>query len=431
MKLFGAMKIKDNELTIGGIGAKKLAEDYGTPLYIMDENLIRKNCKDYYKSFKCDENGNKVTYAGKACMTLSICKIIAEEGLHLDVVSGGELYTAYKAGVPMERIYFHGNNKTADEIELAIKLGAGIFIVDNYNELELLNEIAKKYNKVQEIFIRITPGIEAHTHEYIQTGQIDSKFGFTLESENINKAIDRISDLTNVKLIGLHSHIGSQIFELKPFEDEVEIMLGLMNKIYRERGILLKELDLGGGFGIYYTEEDKPKSTEEYCNAILNKVDEVCKKLNFEKPILSIEPGRSIVGNAGTTLYTIGAIKRIPEVRTYASVNGGMADNIRPALYEAKYECMVANRVEGEENEIVTIAGKCCESGDILIRSANLPKLFSGDLLAVMSTGAYGYSMANNYNRIGRPAMIMIKDGIPRVVCKRESYDDLIQNEEF
>ncbi|WP_055069536.1 diaminopimelate decarboxylase [Clostridium massiliamazoniense] len=431
MKLFGAMKIEDNELTIGGIGAKKLAEDYETPLYIMDENLIRKNCRDYYKGFKCDESGNKVTYAGKACMALSICKIIAEEGLYLDVVSGGELYTAYKAGVPMERIYFHGNNKTADEIELAVKLGAGIFIVDNYNELGLLNEIAKKYNRIQEIFIRITPGIEAHTHEYIQTGQIDSKFGFTLEEENINKVIDKISDLTNVKLIGLHSHIGSQIFELKPFEDEVEIMLGLMNKIYREKGILLTELDLGGGFGIYYTEEDKPKSTEEYCSTILNKVDEVCKKLNFKKPTLSIEPGRSIVGNAGTTLYTVGAIKRIPGVRTYASVNGGMADNIRPALYEAKYECMVANRVESEENEVVTIAGKCCESGDILIRSVNLPKLLSGDLLAIMSTGAYGYSMANNYNRIGRPAMVMIKDGVSRIVCKRESYDDLIQNEEF
>lgn len=353
-------------------------------------------------------------------MALSICKIIAEEGLYLDVVSGGELYTAYKAGVPMERIYFHGNNKTADEIELAVKLGAGIFIVDNYNELGLLNEIAKKYNRIQEIFIRITPGIEAHTHEYIQTGQIDSKFGFTLEEENINKVVDKISDLTNVKLIGLHSHIGSQIFELKPFEDEVEIMLGLMNKIYKEKGILLTELDLGGGFGIYYTEEDKPKSTEEYCSTILNKVDEVCKRLNFKKPTLSIEPGRSIVGNAGTTLYTVGAIKRIPGVRTYASVNGGMADNIRPALYEAKYECMVANRVESEENEVVTIAGKCCESGDILIRSANIPKLLSGDLLAIMSTGAYGYSMANNYNRIGRPAMVMIKDGVSRVVCKEK-----------
>lgn len=429
MKLFGAMEIKNNELTVGGIGAKKLACDYGTPLYVMDENLIRQNCRDYYNSFKCKEIGNRVIYAGKACMTLSICKIIKEEGLCLDVVSGGELYTAYKAGLPMERIYFHGNNKTPEEIDLAVRLGVGIFIVDNYNELEILNETTRKYNKKQKIYIRITPGIEAHTHEYIQTGQIDSKFGFTLTDENIFNVMDKISDYDHIELIGLHSHIGSQIFEIKPFEDEVEIMLNLMDKIYKEKGIELTELDLGGGFGIYYSEEDKPKTTEEYCSAILNKVDEVCKNLSIKKPILSIEPGRSIVGNAGLTLYTAGAIKNIPGVRTYVSVDGGMADNIRPALYEAKYEALVANNVESANNEVVTIAGKCCESGDVLINSINLPKLNSGDLIAIMSTGAYGYSMANNYNRIGRPAMIMIRDGISRVVCKRESFDDLIKNE--
>lgn len=429
MKLFGAMEIKNNELTVGGIGAKKLAGDYGTPLYVMDENLIRQNCRDYYNAFKCKEAGNKVTYAGKACMTLAICKLIKEEGLCLDVVSGGELYTAYKAGLPMERIYFHGNNKTPEEIDLAVKLGAGIFIVDNYNELEILNETARKYNKKQKIYIRITPGIEAHTHEYIQTGQIDSKFGFTLTDENIFNVMDKISDYNHIELIGLHSHIGSQIFEIKPFEDEVEIMLNLMDKIYKEKGIELTELDLGGGFGIYYSEGDKPKTTEEYCSAILNKVDEVCKNLSIKKPILSIEPGRSIVGNAGLTLYTAGAIKNIPGVRTYVSVDGGMADNIRPALYEAKYEALVANKVEFDNNEVVTIAGKCCESGDVLINSIDLPKLNSGDLIAIMSTGAYGYSMANNYNRIGRPAMIMIRDGISRVVCKRESFDDLIKNE--
>lgn len=429
MKLFGAMEIKNNELTVGGIGAKKLAGDYGTPLYVMDENLIRQNCRDYYNAFKCKEAGNKVTYAGKACMTLAICKLIKEEGLCLDVVSGGELYTAYKAGLPMERIYFHGNNKTPEEIDLAVKLGAGIFIVDNYNELEILNETARKYNKKQKVYIRITPGIEAHTHEYIQTGQIDSKFGFTLTDENIFNVMDKISDYNHIELIGLHSHIGSQIFEIKPFEDEVEIMLNLMDKIYKEKGIELTELDLGGGFGIYYSEGDKPKTTEEYCSAILNKVDEVCKNLSIKKPILSIEPGRSIVGNAGLTLYTAGAIKNIPGVRTYVSVDGGMADNIRPALYEAKYEALVANKVEFDNNEVVTIAGKCCESGDVLINSIDLPKLNSGDLIAIMSTGAYGYSMANNYNRIGRPAMIMIRDGISRVVCKRESFDDLIKNE--
>ncbi|MGL5617391.1 MAG: diaminopimelate decarboxylase [Sarcina sp.] len=429
MKLFGTMNIENNQLTIGGITAEKLAKDFGTPLYVMDENLIRQNCRDYYNNFLCGKVGNKVTYAGKACMSLAMCNIIKEEGLQLDVVSGGELYTAYKAGFPMERIYFHGNNKTYEEIELAVKLGAGIFIVDNYHELNLLNEIAGKYNKKQNIYIRITPGIEAHTHEYIQTGQIDSKFGFTLIDDNISTVIDRIMDLSNINLIGLHSHIGSQIFELKPFEDEVEIMLGLMDKIYKEKGLFLSELDLGGGFGIYYTEGDKPKSTEEYCNTILNKVDEVCERLNFKKPILTIEPGRSVVGNAGLTLYTVGAIKEIPGVRTYVSVNGGMSDNIRPALYEAKYEAVVANRVQSENNETVTIAGKCCESGDVLIHSINLPKLQAGDILSIMSTGAYGYSMANNYNRIGRAAMVMIRDGKARVVSKRESFDDLLSHE--
>ena len=429
MKLFGNMKIEENTLVIGGVKTTKLAEEFGTPLYVMDEELLRNNCRKYFRLFKCYENGNKVAYAGKSFLTLSMCKLVEEEGLYLDVVSGGELYTAYKANFPLERVLFHGNNKTLEEINMGVKLGVGTFVVDNLFEIEQLNQISKKEGRVQNIYLRITPGIEAHTHEYIKTGQIDSKFGFAPVGDNIINAIKRAIKLENVNLCGLHCHIGSQIFEITPYEDAAEIMLKLIKRIKDETGYLIKELDLGGGFGIYYSNEDKPKETEEYCNAILNKVDEVCKKINLEKPILVIEPGRSISGNAGITLYTIGSIKDIPSIRKYVSVDGGMTDNIRPALYNARYECIVANRVIYDSKEKVTISGKCCESGDILLKAIKIPSVLSGDLLAVMSTGAYGYSMSNNYNKIPKAAVVMVSNGESRIICKRESYDDIIKNE--
>ena len=429
MKLFGNMKIEENTLVIGGVKTTKLAEEFGTPLYVMDEELLRNNCRKYFSLFKCYENGNKVAYAGKSFLTLSMCKLVEEEGLYLDVVSGGELYTAYKANFPLERVLFHGNNKTLEEINMGVKLGVGTFVVDNLFEIEQLNQISKKEGRIQNIYLRITPGIEAHTHEYIKTGQIDSKFGFAPVGDNIINAIKRAIKLENVNLCGLHCHIGSQIFEITPYEDAAEIMIKLIKRIKDETGYLIKELDLGGGFGIYYSNEDKPKETEEYCNAILNKVDEVCKKINLEKPILVIEPGRSISGNAGITLYTIGSIKDIPSIRKYVSVDGGMTDNIRPALYNARYECIVANRVIYDSKEKVTISGKCCESGDILLKAIKIPSVLSGDLLAVMSTGAYGYSMSNNYNKIPKAAVVMVSNGESRIICKRESYDDIIKNE--
>ena len=315
MKLFGASKVKDNTLIIGGIKASELAKAYGTPLYVMDEQLLLDNCRKYIKAFKVEEENNRVAFAGKAFLTIQMCKLISKEGLYLDVVSGGELYTAYKSGFPMEKIYFHGNNKTLEEIDLGIKLGVGRFIVDNIWEMAKINEIAETYNKKQDIYLRLTPGIEAHTHDYIKTGQIDSKFGFAPVGNIIMDAVKKALSLDYVNLVGLHCHIGSQIFETEPFEDAAEVMLNFINEIKQETGHCIEELDLGGGFGVYYTEEDKPKETEEYCNAILNKVDEVCAKLGLKKPILTIEPGRSIVANAGTTLYTIGAIKEIPGVR--------------------------------------------------------------------------------------------------------------------
>lgn len=429
MKLFGAMNIKDNELIIGGVKISELVNEYNTPLYVMNEELIRSNCKRYYKAFYCESEKNRVTYAGKAFLNMYMCNILKEEGFYLDVVSGGELYTAYKANFPLEHVYFHGNNKTRDEIELGVKLGVGRFVVDNFCELNALNSISKSYNKVQKIYLRITPGIEAHTHEYIKTGQLDSKFGFPLIEESIIHVVNEVLKLENIELTGIHCHIGSQIFDLQPFKDDAKIMVTLANNIYKKTGHLIKEIDFGGGFGIYYTKEDKPKEIEEYCSAILDTAEKVCEELNFPRPVFSIEPGRSLIGNAGTTLYTIGAIKEIENIRKYVCVDGGMADNIRPALYNAKYECLIANRVSGDKFEDVTIAGKCCESGDILIDNIRLNEPKTGDILAVLSTGAYGYSMASNYNRIPRAAVVMVSNGKSKLACKRESYDDIIRND--
>ncbi|WP_294377529.1 diaminopimelate decarboxylase [uncultured Clostridium sp.] len=429
MKLFGSMKVEDNQLSIGGVKAVDLIKEYGSPLYVFDEELIRNYCKDYRKYFKCEENSNRVAFAGKAFLTVQICKLLKEENMSLDVVSGGELYTAYKAGFPLERVMFHGNNKTLDEIELGVKLGVGNFVVDNHYEMEALNKIAKSYGKVQNIYLRITPGIDAHTHDYIKTGQIDSKFGFAPVGTVIEDAVEKAIQLENINLAGIHCHIGSQIFELEPYEDAVEFMLDLIKKIEKNYDYFIKEVDFGGGFGIYYSKGDKPRTTKEYCETIVNKVDEVCKRTGQERPILTIEPGRSIVANSGTTLYTIGSVKEIPGVRTYAAVNGGMTDNIRPALYNAEYECVIANRVEGDKTQTVTVAGKCCESGDILLENVELPGVYSGDTLAVLTTGAYGYSMSNNYNRIPKPAVVMVKDGQARLVCKRETYEDIIRND--
>ena len=429
MKFFGASKIQGNNLVIGGIKASDLAKDYGTPLYVMDEELLLDNCRSYIKGFKVKEDNNRVAFAGKAFLTIAMCKLINEEGLYLDVVSGGELYTAYKAGFPMKKIYFHGNNKTLEEIEFGIKLGVGRFVVDNIEEIVKINEIAESYNKKQDIYLRLTPGIEAHTHDYIKTGQIDSKFGFAPVGNIIMEAVKKSLELDNVNLVGLHCHIGSQIFETEPFKDAAEVMLKYIYDIKQETGHYIGELDLGGGFGIYYSEGDKPKEIEDYCKVILDTVESVCSTLGIKKPILTIEPGRSVVANAGTTLYTVGNIKDIPGVRRYLSVDGGMTDNIRPALYGAKYEALIANKASAPMEDKVTIAGKCCESGDILIQDIEIQKAESGDILAILSTGAYGFSMASGYNKITRPAVVFVRNGEARVVVKRQSYEDLIKEE--
>ena len=428
MKLQGTMEIKDNVLHIGGVNTLDLVKKYKTPLYVFDEELIRSKCREYIKSFKVKENGNKVAYAGKAFLTKYMCKLVCEEGLCLDVVSGGELYTAYKAGMPMENILFHGNNKTVDEVKLGIELGVGRFVVDNFYELDLIEKFCLENNKTQKIYFRVTPGIDAHTHKYIRTGQIDSKFGFALINGDFYKAVEKVKQYKNIELVGIHAHIGSQIFEIKPFLDEVEIMLKLLKEVNENNDdINLTEVDLGGGIGVYYTEEDKPKTISEFCEAIINKADEVCEELNIKRPTLLIEPGRSLVANAGSTIYTVGSIKEIKNVRTYVSVDGGMTDNIRPSLYQADYECGIVNKINKTgHNHKVTIAGKCCESGDILISDTEIGDINSGDILITTTTGAYGYSMASNYNKIPKNPVVFVKDGKDKLSCKRQSYEDLL-----
>ncbi|MDF2882102.1 MAG: diaminopimelate decarboxylase [Clostridiaceae bacterium] len=429
MKLFGSMHIENNNLYIGEINSLDLAKEFGTPLYVFDEEHIRNLCKTYYKEFIRKEKRNRVAYAGKAFLTKAMCQLIMEEGLCLDVVSGGELYTAYKSGFPMKNIYFHGNNKTIDEISMAIDLGVGKFVVDSSDELYVINEICKQNNTTQNILLRITPGIEAHTHDYIKTGQLDSKFGFAMINDNITNIVKQAINLSNIKLVGLHCHIGSQIFESEPYEDEIEIMFNLVKKIEEEFHYHIDEVDLGGGFGVYYKRGDKPLSIEKICNVIIDKANKVASDIGINVPSLTIEPGRSIVANSGITIYTVGTLKSIPGIKNYAAVDGGMTDNIRPALYNADYESLVCNKANEECLTSYTVAGKCCESGDILIDSAVLPKLHGGDILAILNTGAYGYSMASNYNKIPKPAVVFVKNSEVKLICKRESYEDIIKNE--
>ncbi len=429
MKLHGTMRINDKgHLEIGGCDTVELIKEFGSPLYVMDEESIRSTCRDYYSSFTAKHNA-QVIYASKAFLSTAMCRIIEEEGLGLDVVSGGELYTALQAGFPVENIYFHGNNKTPDEIELALRVGIGRFVVDNFNELCLLNGLAGEQGVKAKILFRVTPGIEAHTHEYIRTGQIDSKFGLVMINGQAMEAIQEALTMANVEVQGIHCHIGSQIFELESYQHAVQVMMDFVADIARKTGLVIKELNLGGGFGIYYHGADNPAKIADYAEIVLNTVDEEANKLGLPVPKVIVEPGRSIVGTAGTTLYTVGSVKHIHGVRTYVAVDGGMTDNPRQALYQAKYEAQLANKAKQPGKELVSIAGKCCESGDMLIWDILLPKVETGDILAVSCTGAYNYSMSSNYNRICRPAAVLVNQGKGEVIVRRETYQDIVRND--
>lgn len=416
-----------NHLVIGRNDTVDLAKQFGTPLYVLDEDLVRKNCRVYKQAMEKYYGDGLVLYANKALCTLHTCKIAHEEGLGLDVVSGGELYTALKAGFSPEKICFHGNNKTEDELKMAVENKVGHIIVDNEYELERLDRIASDKGIVQKIMFRIKPGIDAHTHSFVQTGQIDSKFGVALENGEAFEIIKKALTMKNVKVTGVHCHIGSQIFDLDPFVKAAEVMMNFIGDLKDKLGLEIAELNLGGGYGIMYTEADDPIAHDEYIKSVAKKVDEIAQKRNIQKPFIFMEPGRSIVASAGITLYTVGGIKDIKNVRKYVSVDGGMGDNPRYALYESEYTAVVANNANAKPTETVTIAGKCCESGDILIKDAKTPKIEVGDTLAVLATGAYNYSMASNYNRIPRPAMVAVSDGEAKVIVKRETYEDLIR----
>ncbi|TDF99290.1 diaminopimelate decarboxylase [Paenibacillus piri] len=430
MYLHGTSKINDQgHLEIGGCDTSDLVKRFGTPLYVMDEALIRQRCREYVDAFRATGLKFQVAYASKAFCVMAMCRIVEEEGMSLDVVSDGELYTALKAGFPPERIHFHGNNKTPYEIGMAIEAQIGCFVVDNRVELHMVNAIAAEKRRKVNILFRITPGVEAHTHEYISTGQNDSKFGFDLDNGSAFRAVQEVAQLPNIELLGIHSHIGSQIFEVEGFQLAVDKVIGFAAKVRSELGVIFSVVNLGGGFGIRYVEGDTPLPVASYVQAITESVITNFSRYDYPMPEIWIEPGRSIVGDSGTTLYTVGTYKDIPGIRKYVAVDGGMTDNPRPALYESRYEAMLANRANEPGEEVVSIAGKCCESGDMLIWDVELPKVNTGDTLAVSCTGAYNYAMASNYNRIRRPAVVFVKDGEADVVVERESYENIIGND--
>ena len=421
---------KKNHLVIGKNDTVELAREYGTPLYVVDEDLLRENCRVYKNAMDKYYNGNGIIlYASKAFSTKFVYRVVKEEGLGIDVVSGGELYTALKADFDTDKIYFHGNNKTVDELKMAVDNRIGCIVVDNIYELDRLNEIAKQAGIIQSIMFRIKPGVDAHTHSFIQTGQIDSKFGVALENGEAFEICEIASKMSNVRIIGVHCHIGSQIFDIEPFCEAAAVMMNFIGDLKDKLGLEIEQLNLGGGYGIRYTSEDDPVPYDEYIRHVSEVVKETAKKRNVKLPFIVMEPGRSIIAPAGITLYTIGGVKDIKNVRKYVSVDGGMCDNPRYVLYESEYSAVIANNAISQDAENVTVAGKCCESGDLLLKDVMLPPVNVGDTLAVLATGAYNYSMSSNYNRIPRPAVVAVSDGSSRVVVKRETYEDIISND--
>ena len=428
------LKINQNgHLEIGKADAVSLAKQFGTPLYVMDEAHIRKMCRAYKRAFaESYGNNGMALYASKAFSCLAIYKIMAQEGIGIDVVSGGELFTALQAGFPAENIYMHGNNKLPSELNLALDNGIGTIVADSYSEIDMLEELCAQKQVTQKILLRINPGVEAHTHHYIQTAKTDSKFGFSIADGTAEKITEYALGKTHLRLEGYHCHIGSQIHENVSFVAAVKKMFGFIDEVKTKFSFIPTVLNLGGGYGIWYTDEDTKRSYDDYTEFLKNvfeTVKEQAKKINIDAPYVLIEPGRSIVGEAGITLYTVGAIKEIPAVKKYVAVDGGMFDNPRFALYQAKYTAILANRANESATEVVSIAGKCCESGDILCANVELPKARRGDILAVLSTGAYNFSMASNYNRNLVPPVVLVKDGKAEYIVKPQTFEDLIRND--
>ncbi len=410
-------------LIIGGCDTLELAAEFGTPLYLFDEFSLRSKCAEFKTEFSQRYKDTAVIYACKAFINRALALIFKEEGLGLDVVSAGELGIAQSVDFPLARVYFHGSNKSAEEIRLALEWHIGRIVVDNFHELKMLGEMANEQVYIPEILLRLSPGVDPHTHKYIATGVVDSKFGFSLASGG--EAVAQAMSASNLNLVGLHFHLGSLIFEVEPYEASIELMLNFAAEMNQKYGFELKELNVGGGFAIQYTLDSPAPPISVYAQMIASRIIDKCRELKLALPRLIVEPGRAIVGQAGVALYKVGVVKDVPGIRCYVSVDGGMADNIRPALYSSKYEAVVANRVSEREVRKVTIAGKFCESGDILVRDVNLPPVSAGDIMAIPGCGAYCLPMASNYNASLKPAVVLVKEGKARLIRRRETFDDL------
>jgi diaminopimelate decarboxylase len=423
-------------LTIGGCDATELAQQFGTPLYVLDEATLRAQARAYRQAFAAHYPDSSVAYASKAYLSLVLARLLAEEGLGLDVVSGGELFVAHRAGFPLERVHFHGNNKSPEELAMALDLGVGRIVVDNRHELRLLSGLAARRGVTAAILLRLSPGVDPHTHAYNTTGLVDSKFGLPIVTGQAEEAVAEALRLPGLRLLGLHAHIGSQILELGPYRQTIAVLFDFAAAMRARYGkgatesaptFVLAEFSPGGGWGIAYTPEQEPPTIQAIAETIATAVRQNAARVGLPLPRLFVEPGRSIVGRAGVALYSVGAIKDIPGVRCYVAVDGGMADNVRPALYGARYVALAANRLHEPCTQTVTIAGKYCESGDILIQEAVLPPLAAGDLLAIPAAGAYCLALSSNYNLALRPAVVMVNDGIARLIRRRETYEDLLR----
>lgn len=418
---------KDGHLTIGGCEVVELAAEFGTPLYVFDEATLRHMCAEYCKEFGQRYPDTLVIYAAKAFINRALALVFKEEGLGLDVVSGGELSIARSVDFPMEKVYFHGNNKSQEEIELAITCGIGRIVVDNLYELSLANEVAREAGVTLNILLRLTPGVDPHTHRYITTGVLDSKFGLPIVSGQAEEALVKAMSASNVKLIGLHLHLGSLISSVEPYREAIEIVFRVAAEMRERHGFGFGEFSPGGGFAIQYTRDTPAPNTVDYAQAIADTIHSSSKELGLRPPRLIVEPGRAIVGRAGVAVYRAGATKDIPGVRRYISVDGGMADNIRPALYGSRYEAVIANKANEDDVEQVSIAGKFCQSGDILVKGVDLPRVGAGDIIVIPVSGAYCLSMASNYNASLKPAIILVREGKARLIRRRETYHDLMQ----
>ncbi len=431
MMLLGTQKVNGkNHLEIGGCDVADLAAQFGTPLYVMDEKFVREKCREYKKAFELEYGGADIAYASKAFIVTAMCALVDQEGMWLDVASAGELYTAKQAGFPMGRVVMHGNFKSGDELEMAVDLGVKYVVVDSFQEIELLNVIAQDAGKKQEILLRCNPGVDPDTHRLIRTGQEDSKFGLNIKDGSAMQAVKQTLGSDALVVKGLHCHVGSQLFDLSPFIDSAPIMIEFIKQIVTETGASIEVLDIGGGLGVRYLEEHNPPSVDEFAKTISEALITACAVAGIEKPRLMLEPGRSIVGEAGTTIYTVGAPKEVniaqdPGTKTYLPVDGGLSDNPRPSLYDAKYSAILANRANDAQTKTYTVCGKHCET-DNLISNIALPEAKTGDLLAVQTTGAYNHSMASNYNRFTRPAVVFVMDGKADLVARRENMEDLV-----